>query len=540
MNPRRALFSILLVSILIISIIGTGVLNDSNGQIEVEEISIPYGETHLKAVLYLPKSSTEPLPGVVLAHGISNSKETMTGIALELSKRGIAALSIDLIGHGGSGGTFGSGDPSLGMKSAVDYFRSKGNIDSEKIGVAGHSLGAGAARYVAFVGDVRATALIGGGIGDENINSSYGEFSYSSPENLLVAVGQFDILIEKETLLEKIQPAFPDGIVIGSTRGSFGNGTARKIITPKTIHLLEPVTPEIVRETVRWFETALIDEVNKLDEGYNPTYHFREIFQTLSLIAFTGLALPLSYIIKRPNHELEEVITDFRMLTIYAGGGLLLFFPSVLVGSIIPFPPLIFGSGMALWLALWGLGGLAYLYLTRKNRGIFGNLRELLDIDGLISGSTIFLVMYLISFGIEILAGVNLKMIVPLFRAFSPIQRFIVFPSLIPFFYLHFASEQLFFERMSQNLKDFILAKTGGLVSIIIIQYGALVLGSRVLPTFVGFLVEFLLAITPLLILTCIYSWWFGLKKGSPTTAITLNALIISWAAAGLFPLGSF
>ena len=540
MNPRRALFSILLVSILIISIIGAGVLNDSNGQIEVEELSIPYGETHLKAVLYLPKSSTQPLPGIVLAHGISNSKETMTGIALELSKRGIAALSVDLIGHGGSGGTFGSGDPSLGMKSAVDYFRSKGNINSEKIGVAGHSLGAGAARYVAFVGDVRATALIGGGIGDENINSSYREFSYSLPENLLVAVGQFDILIENETLLEKIQPAFPDGIVIGSTRGSFGNGTARKIITPKTIHLLEPVTPEIVRETVRWFETALIEEDDKLDEGYNPTYHFREISQTISLIAFTGLALPLSYIIKGPNHELEEVIPDFRMLTIYAGGGLLLFFPSVLVGSIIPFPPLIFGSGMALWLALWGLGGLAYLYLTRKNREILGNLRELLDIDGLISGSTIFLVMYLISFGIEILTGINLKIVVPLFRAFSPIQRFIVFPSLIPFFYLHFASEQLFFEKMSQNLKDFILAKTGGLVSIIIIQYGALVLGSRILPTFAGFLVEFLLAITPLLILTCIYSWWFGLKKGSPTTGITLNALIISWAAAGLFPLGSF
>jgi hypothetical protein len=130
--------------------------------------------------------------------------------------------------------------------------------------------------------------------------------------------------------------------------------------------------------------------------------------------------------------------------------------------------------------------------------------------------------------------------VVPLFRSFSSIQRFMVFPSLIPFFYIHFASEQLYFERISQNLWDIILAKIGGLLSIIIIQYGALILGFRLLPTFAGFLVEFLLAITAMLLLTCTYSWWFGVKKGSPSTAITLNALIISWAAAGLFPLGSF
>ncbi|MBD3204822.1 alpha/beta hydrolase, partial [Candidatus Bathyarchaeota archaeon] len=105
MISKNALHSILLVGILVISIIIASAVNDSNGQIRVEDVSIPYGDTHLKAVLYYPKSATEPLPGVVLAHGISNSKETMTGIALELSKRGIAALSLDLVGHGASKAT---------------------------------------------------------------------------------------------------------------------------------------------------------------------------------------------------------------------------------------------------------------------------------------------------------------------------------------------------------------------------------------------------------------------------------------------------
>lgn len=539
MISKNAL-SILLVGILVISIISASAANDSNGKINFEEVSIPYGDTHLKAVLYYPKSVTEPLPGVVLAHGISNSKETITGIALELSKRGIAALSLDLVGHGASKATFGPGDPSLGMKSSLDYLRSLNKIDKTKIGVAGHSLGAGAARYVALEGDVTATVLIGGGIGNQNINSSYGEFSYSSPKNLLVAVGQWDILIEKEILLEEIQPAFSQKIVIGSTFGSFDKGTACRIIMPKTIHLFEPIDPEIVRETVRWFEIALIGEENRLETDYNSTYGLRDILLTLSLVAFTGLVLPLSSFINRPYPQLERITPDLRMRVIYAVGGLVLFFPSVLVGLIIPFPPLVFGTGMALWLVLWGLLGLAYLYVTKKNTDPLNDIRGLLDTDGLIIGSSIFLIMYTISFGIERLTGLNLKIIVPLFRSFSSIQRFMVFPSLIPFFYIHFASEQLYFERMSQSLWDIILAKIGGLLSIIIIQYGTLILGFRLLPTFTGFLVEFLLAITLMLLLTCIYSWWFGVKKGSPSTAITLNALIISWVAAGLFPLGSF
>jgi hypothetical protein len=303
---------------------------------------------------------------------------------------------------------------------------------------------------------------------------------------------------------------------------------------------LEPIHPEIVRETVRWFEIALIEEENRLEADYNPTYGLRDILLTLSLVAFTGLVLPLSSFVSRFNSQLERIPPDLRMRGIYAVGGLALFFPSVLVGLIIPFPPLVFGTGMALWLVLWGLFGLAYLYFTKKSPDPLNDIRGILDPDGLMNGALIFLIMYIISFGIERLTGLNLKIIVPLFRSFSSIQRFMVFPSLIPFFYIHFASEQLYFERISQNLWDIILAKIGGLLSIIIIQYGALILGFRLLPTFAGFLVEFLLAITLILLLTCIYSWWFGVKKGSPSTAITLNALIISWAAAGLFPLGSF
>lgn len=71
---------------------------------------------------------------------------------------------IDLFGHGDSGGRLSSADPTIGMAAAVDYVRSLPYVDSGLIGVAGHSLGAGAARGTAFATDVAASAFIGGRI----------------------------------------------------------------------------------------------------------------------------------------------------------------------------------------------------------------------------------------------------------------------------------------------------------------------------------------------------------------------------------------
>lgn len=515
-----------------------GTLNDSGGEIKVKKVLIPYEGKHITALLYLPGSIDEAVPGVVLAHGISNSKETMSGIALELCKRGIAALSVDLVGHGGSGGSFGAQDPGFGMVEALLFFKSLTEVDGERVGVAGHSLGAGAARYTALKNSVAAVVLIGGGVGGMSETPVYGKLNASTPPNLLVAVGKNDVLYTYDTLTAELGRVFPEQIIIGELSGSFSDGSARKLVMPSTIHLLEPLTPAIVNEAVNWFESALLGEAGKLKTVYKPTYYVREVLIVIAVISFTALVMPLSSYLQ-PYEEKRRVKKQGSVVMItWAGMGLTLFFPLMLVGSLIPVPPAVFGSSLSWWLMLWGLAGITMLY--HRNRGTVKDLRKLSDPGDLSSGLLIFFVMYMVASVLELWTGMSLRMVVPLFRSLSPLRRAGIMPLFTPFFYIHFASEHLVFERIGYRLKDILVAKTGGFILLLFLQYGGMYfLGVRLLPGFIGFPVEFLVAIMPLFILTTVYSWWFWEKKGRPGVGVALNTLLISWVSAGLFPLGS-
>ena len=124
-------------------------VNNSNGELRVTNVSID-GENTITGVLYEPLEPNEDAPCVLLAHGITNSKEPLSGIALELAKHGYIALSIDLVGHGGSTGSLNGTDPSLGVIQSAEYLLDYSN--NTHIGLVGHSLGAGAVYYAASHG----------------------------------------------------------------------------------------------------------------------------------------------------------------------------------------------------------------------------------------------------------------------------------------------------------------------------------------------------------------------------------------------------
>ena len=56
------------------------------------------------ADLYKPSvaTSNDPAPAVIIIPGFQRSKETLSNIAIELSRRGIVAISIDPYAQGGS------------------------------------------------------------------------------------------------------------------------------------------------------------------------------------------------------------------------------------------------------------------------------------------------------------------------------------------------------------------------------------------------------------------------------------------------------
>lgn len=102
--------------------------------------------------VYRPKEATSnnKAPAIVFAHGLSTTKESYTQYAIELSRRGYVVVTPDMLNHGGSDitsfETFFT-DPTsdgYGVYSAVKYMANLDYVDTDQIGIAGHSMGGNA------------------------------------------------------------------------------------------------------------------------------------------------------------------------------------------------------------------------------------------------------------------------------------------------------------------------------------------------------------------------------------------------------------
>ncbi|MFA5055525.1 MAG: alpha/beta fold hydrolase [Dehalococcoidia bacterium] len=114
-----------------------------------EHIYFPSGDIKLHGVIYLPKTEGR-FPGVVMCHGMASDYRSMRPSAQQLARKGIAAFAIDMRGHGMSGGTL-DGGIGQDVVAAYNNFKNHTSVDAERIGLAGHSLGALACLYAASV-----------------------------------------------------------------------------------------------------------------------------------------------------------------------------------------------------------------------------------------------------------------------------------------------------------------------------------------------------------------------------------------------------
>jgi dienelactone hydrolase len=142
-----------------------------------ESLSLPDGGELIPALLQIPSVASKP-PAVLLLHGFSSRKERMADtIGRSLGQLGVAALSIDLPLHGareeGVEGLSLRHPLALVQKwrlavheanAAIEYLRARPDIDPERIGLGGYSLGAYLGVTVASRNEhVSALALAAGG-----------------------------------------------------------------------------------------------------------------------------------------------------------------------------------------------------------------------------------------------------------------------------------------------------------------------------------------------------------------------------------------
>jgi dienelactone hydrolase len=292
--------------------------------------------------LYVPKGAdaANPVPAVLVMHGYQNDRETSAAYAIELARRGIAALSVDLYGHGytrpgmkgrGWGAhkltnldktvsgprrflimmTFsvldffrpdisrGVTDSSMGGKDAYRFLESLPFVDSARIGITGHSMGTWAAWSVAaaFPGH-RAVALQCG----ELIPPEYYDAKNIKFNTALLIQARWDEFdyfrdyqknvmgLEKTPLRYRDFMGRPSPVEWDKTYGSFVDGSARRMELIQNNHRLTTHDGHALTAAMYWFTNALGPETALADSDH--IYMIKEVLALIAMLAALASILP--------------------------------------------------------------------------------------------------------------------------------------------------------------------------------------------------------------------------------------------------------
>ncbi len=129
-----------------------------------ELVRVPYADTTLAGYLRVPRGQTQLPPVVIMIPGLDSVKEELQATAEYLLARGLAVIAIDGPGQGEAEYELPIEPAYERVTTAVaDYLQGRDDIDPDRIGVFGVSLGGYyAARSAAYEPRVRATVALSG------------------------------------------------------------------------------------------------------------------------------------------------------------------------------------------------------------------------------------------------------------------------------------------------------------------------------------------------------------------------------------------
>jgi len=299
--------------------------------------------------LYRPREAdpAHPAPAVLMLHGYQNDKETCAAYGIELARRGIVVLSVDLYGHGDtSPGMRGRGwgrykltnlnkpisgprrylvmmtfsvldffrpeissglaDSSMGGKSAYKYLASLPFVDARRMGISGHSMGTWASWSVgAAFPEHKAIVLQCG----ETIPPDYYNADTIKFNNVLLLQArydEFDMFRDYQNNvmgLEKTPQRYHDfagqnsPVEWNKTYGSFADGSARRMELIQTNHRLTTHNNHALSAATDWFTTTLAAQTDLKAESH--IFMIKETLVLIAMLAALASMLPLFLILCR-------------------------------------------------------------------------------------------------------------------------------------------------------------------------------------------------------------------------------------------------
>lgn len=269
-------------------------IQTGGGRVDVRDIRFEGMDgTMMSALLYVPPGvdATTKAPGILAIHGYINSRETQDGFAIELARRGFVVLALDQTGHGYSDPpAFANG---FGGPDGLHYLRSLDFVDTENIGLEGHSMGGWAVLIAAATApdDYRSIVIEGSSTGSSGAPDATSDY----PRNLAVVFSKYDEfsgmmwgapIAADVPAGEKLMAAFGTTTPVepGRVYGSIEEGTARVFHQPPVTHPADHFSRTAIGHAIDWFQTTL-DGERPLDPA-NQVWYWKEFG---NLIALAGM-----------------------------------------------------------------------------------------------------------------------------------------------------------------------------------------------------------------------------------------------------------
>lgn len=255
-RPEDSIYA-LLICLIVYAVAVWQIRGYQNG-LDRQTIVIP-GDSAIPVLSFGARDSWEQ-PAVIIAHGLSASKEMMQTLGLEVARMGLAAYLFDFPGHGASTAAFhfdfedDHGEAAARntdqlvayLERVYDYVREQHGGNAARIALVGHSMGSGVVmRFAMEHPEVKAVVAIA--------PPNSGEVSQSLPPNLLLLVGQWDMPRSVAGVREALAAATDGQTEPGTTYGDFSRGTARRAaLLPHLDHVAIIFSPATTIEINHW------------------------------------------------------------------------------------------------------------------------------------------------------------------------------------------------------------------------------------------------------------------------------------------------
>ena len=330
-------FLFICIGIIFIASFFASIIQTSFGSVNIQlkKLETANGQT-LVYDLYKPKlaDSSNKVPFIVVVPGFQRSKEALSNIAIELSRRGFAVALIDPYAQGMSSSSttrYAATDQGYGMFALVDYAY-EGNfdfVDTSKIGSTGHSMGGNAAiRGADYFGKEAIklnkkskldSVFVSGYVltlrdnilkdSKSNMGISYALYDEGAFRNELKGWDAANMEIAPESLrvinniLEKDSQI--DRVELGKYYGSKDDNNLRVIFNEKLLHPFQPYNKEATANQINYFD-RVFGFPNKLEPN-DQIWQFKELLTLINMVVSLIMLIPLTRMLLQINF-FKEII----------------------------------------------------------------------------------------------------------------------------------------------------------------------------------------------------------------------------------------